>query len=91
MKNIEKYQLSLDHTFKLKTLQRRNFFRKSVYLPVLIEKTGTTNEPIKTVLYDISGGGASIDNEKLGLKSHDDIKISFPNNNISLTAISFTS
>ena len=82
VKSAEKYQLSLEHTFKLKTLQRRNFFRKSVHLPVLIEKTGEPAEPIGSLLYDISGGGASIDNRKLGLKPNDDIKISFPGNNL---------
>ena len=82
VKKNEKYQLSLEHTFKLKALQRRNFFRKSVHLPVLIEKTGDVKNSVKSVLYDISGGGASIDNKKLGLKPHDDVNISFPNNKL---------
>ncbi len=82
LNKIDNNQLSFEHSFKMKALQRRDFFRKNILLPVIIEKTGENNKPVKTVLYDISGGGASFDNTNLGLKAHDDIKISFPDNNL---------
>jgi hypothetical protein len=82
VKKMSNFQLLLEHTFKLKALQRRSFFRKNVNLPVLIEKTGDVVQPVSTMIYDISGGGASIDNRNIGLNPHDDIKLSFPNNKI---------
>ncbi len=82
LKRIEKNILFFEHTKRIKSLQRRNYFRRKVFFPVLIEKPGDSNKPIGSILYDISGGGASIDNTKLGLKPHDDFRITFPNNNI---------
>jgi hypothetical protein len=59
--------------------QRRKYFRKKEFLPVFIAPLSTETEPRESMLLDLSGGGASLQNPQGLLKKGDQIELSlFP-------------
>jgi c-di-GMP-binding flagellar brake protein YcgR len=54
--------LEVSHTEQIKRLQRRQFYRRNVALPVHVKRFGVGEETIDTTLFDLGGGGASLSN-----------------------------
>ncbi|MBN2040381.1 MAG: PilZ domain-containing protein [Spirochaetes bacterium] len=65
------------HSNKFQTSQRRFFFRKEVCLPVYANKIREINDPVSLTMYDLSAGGAVLNNPDLRFKTGDDLIISF--------------
>jgi|GEM_PF-4877650 len=77
------------HSTKTKVYQRREFYRKNKKRFVFIYRKETGDKQETAVIFDLSGGGASIDNSVLKLKVGDEFKIYFPkikNNKIVVNA-----
>ncbi len=70
--------MNFTHSTKTKIYQRREFYRKNKKRFVYIHRKETEDEPETAVIFDLSGGGASIDNSILKFKVGNEFKISFP-------------
>ncbi len=66
------------HSSKIKIYQRREFYRKNKKRSVFIYRKETEDKKENAVIFDLSGGGASIDNSVLKFKIGDEFKIFFP-------------
>lgn len=68
------------HSSKFKIFQRREFYRKIELSPVLVQRKKIDDSPKKTSILNLSGGGACIDNSKIGYKIGDIFKLYFQKN-----------
>lgn len=60
IRRIRKNSIEIMHSEHIKRLQRRQFYRKRLMLPVYV-KAASVDEPARlTILIDLGGGGASI-------------------------------
>ena len=56
---------------------RREHLRKKVRLPVSVRQAEGTGQPVKSVLVDLSGGGASLRNPEARFKASDRLELTF--------------
>ena len=73
----EEQILRLGHSEKIKRYQRRRYARKRLRLPVFIRPYQGTSAPFKSVLMDLSGGGASLQNPNRAFKIDQQVELSF--------------
>jgi c-di-GMP-binding flagellar brake protein YcgR len=62
VKRTEKGTVELAHSENISRLQRRQFYRRSIALPVNAKRVGAGQEIMRTMLFDLGGGGASLSN-----------------------------
>jgi hypothetical protein len=67
----------LDHSEVIRPTQRRKHYRKSIKLPVYIMLRDKLEEPIRSSIVDLSGGGASLRNPDMNVSPGDDLALSF--------------
>ena len=67
----------LSHSSTITHQQRRKYYRRRESLPVFIRPAATGAEPVQTILLDLGGGGASLQNPKGLLKRGDLLELSF--------------
>ncbi len=67
----------ISHSENIERLQRREFYRKKLKLPVYIKPTGSSEPPLRTNIIDLSGGGASILNTAQNFHEKEDVTLIF--------------
>jgi len=73
----EEQVIRLDHSDRIKRYQRRRYTRRQLRLPVFIHPHGGTSKPLKTVLIELSGGGASLQNPSRAFTVDQQVELSF--------------
>jgi len=69
--------LWVSHSENIHRLQRREFYRKKLKLPVYIKPTGSSERPLRTTIIDLGGGGASILNTAQNFHEKEDVTLIF--------------
>ena len=69
--------LYFKHSNKLKSFQRRRYFRKNLNLPVIVGNTHNY-KPQSLIILNMSANGAALYNSGLKFKLGDDLRICFP-------------
>jgi hypothetical protein len=69
--------LRLDHSDAIRRYQRRRYARKQLRLPVFIHPYEGSSAPLKSVLVELSGGGASLQNPNRAFKADQQVELSF--------------
>ena len=69
--------LRLTHSDTIKRYQRRRYARKQLRLPVFIQPYQGTSAPLKSVLMELSGGGASLQNPQRSFGVDQQVELSF--------------
>jgi c-di-GMP-binding flagellar brake protein YcgR len=69
--------LRLDHSDKIKRFQRRRYTRKQLRLPVYVQPYQGASAPFKSLLVDLSGGGASLQNPQCSFGLDQQVELSF--------------
>jgi c-di-GMP-binding flagellar brake protein YcgR len=69
--------LRLAHDEEPKRMQRRQYYRGQIDLPVYIRPTGSRKEPLQSRFIDVGGGGASIQNPSSKLGKGADLELTF--------------
>jgi hypothetical protein len=67
----------LEHSSAITHQQRRKYYRKRESLPVYLAPLSGDAPPLETMLLDLSGGGAALENPRGMLKKGDMIQLSF--------------
>ena len=67
----------LDHSEVIRPTQRRRHYRKTIQLPVYVMLRDKLEEPIRSSILDLSGGGASLRNPNMQVAAGDDLALSF--------------
>ena len=73
----EEWILRLDHSDRIKRYQRRRHSRRQLRLPVFIQPYQGTSAPLRSVLMDLSGGGASLQNPNDTFRIDQQVELSF--------------
>ena len=80
--------VKLKHSENLKRIQRREFYRKKIKLPVYVKSAGSQERPTPSVFIDLGGGGASILNPRFRYRSGDKVLLNFfPSHNYEVDLI----
>jgi hypothetical protein len=69
--------IKLRHSENVKRIQRREFYRKKIKLPVYVKPAGSEERPAASVFADLGGGGASLLNPSSRYKSGDKLFLTF--------------
>ncbi len=69
--------LYLAHDEEPSRMQRREYFRQNVDLPVYVRPTGSNRKPIATRFIDVGGGGASLRNPSPKFVRGTDLELTF--------------
>lgn len=69
--------LQLEHDEEPQRMQRRQYYRRNIELPVYVRPTGSTREPLQTRFIDVGGGGASLKNPSTKLHRGADLELTF--------------
>ncbi|MFW6362804.1 MAG: flagellar brake protein [Spirochaeta sp.] len=77
MKDSEGNMIFLAHSGQLERVQRRQFYRARVKLPVYVKRVGVNEEPSQTHFIDLSAGGAAIDNSSIDLSAGEHVALAF--------------
>ena len=67
----------LDHSEKITRYQRRRYTRRQLRLPVFVYPHGGTAKPLRSVLIELSGGGASLQNPSRAFRIDQQVELSF--------------
>jgi len=67
----------LDQSDVIRPTQRRKHYRKSIQLPVYVMLRDKLEEPIRSSIVDLSGGGASLRNPDMNVSPGDELALSF--------------
>jgi c-di-GMP-binding flagellar brake protein YcgR len=79
VRRIGRGRVELFHSESIKRLQRRQFYRKKLMLPVYVRHAGVQEQAVPTTIIDLGGGGASLANEDMRFNVGDRISLSvFP-------------
>jgi hypothetical protein len=76
-RQLVKENIYLDHSEVIRPTQRRKHYRKAIKLPVEVMLKGKLEEPIRSAIVDLSGGGASLENPGMVVAPGDDLALSF--------------
>jgi hypothetical protein len=69
--------LRLTHSDNINRYQRRRYTRKQLRLPVFIQPYHGTLAPLKSLLMELSGGGASLQNPQSSFRVDQQVELSF--------------
>jgi len=69
--------IKLRHSENVKRIQRREFYRKKIKLPVYLKPAGSEERPAASVFSDLGGGGASLLNPTSRYKKGDKLFLTF--------------
>ena len=67
--------IHLAHSERIKRSQRRKYYRRRLSLPVYVRPAGSQSKPIKSVILDLGGGGASLRNPGEQFVPGDDLEL----------------
>ncbi len=67
--------IHLAHSERIKRSQRRKYYRRRLSLPVYVRPAGSQSKPIKSVILDLGGGGASLRNPDKQFVPGDDLEL----------------
>lgn len=70
-------QLRLAHDEEPKRMQRRQYYRQRVDMPVYVRPTGSKKEPLESRFLDVGGGGASLKNPSRKFGAGTDLELTF--------------
>jgi c-di-GMP-binding flagellar brake protein YcgR len=62
IKKVGKGVINVAHSEAVERFQRRRFYRKKLFMPVYVKRTGSQEQYVLTTIKDLGGGGASITN-----------------------------
>lgn len=77
VQSLDGSTILLGHTDRLKTSQRRKYFRHRMGIPVFVRPDTGVEKPAGSTLLDLGGGGASLRNPGSRYADGDDIRIYF--------------
>jgi hypothetical protein len=77
VKGLDGQIIRVDHSEKISRTQRRRYYRARTNMQGHIGVGGSSHPPTPTRIFDLSGGGASIENPDLKFNQGDDIMIQF--------------
>jgi len=77
IESIEQQLLRLAHSQHIKRYQRRRYSRKNVKLPVFVRPYQSGAKSLKSIMFDLSGGGASVRNPSGRLQVDQQVELSF--------------
>ncbi len=77
VQKLEGNFIHIAHSEKIKTSQKRRYYRRKLSAPVLIRVAGSEEKPVKTIFVDLGGGGASVINPNKRFKLKDDVELIF--------------
>jgi len=77
VQTIEDKNVYVNHSDTITKMQRREYFRKALSLPVIIQKEGSLEKPVASVIVDLSMGGMSVRNPHNQFQKGDDCKLYF--------------
>ncbi len=69
--------VSLEHSSSIIRLQRRKYYRRREKLPVFVTSASPTGASGESVLLDLGGGGASLQNPRGMMREGDLVRVSF--------------
>ena len=69
--------IRLAHDEEPKRMQRREYYRKSLDMPVYVRPTGSKKEPLASRFLDVGGGGASLKNPSSKFGAGTDLELTF--------------
>lgn len=58
-------------------MQRREYYRRNLELPVFVRPTGSRRRPVATRFIDVGGGGASLQNPSAKFRRGTDLELTF--------------
>jgi hypothetical protein len=73
----EGVMLRLAHDEEPSRMQRREYYRQNIDLPVYVRPTGSTKQPAETRFIDVGGGGASVRNPSTKFGRGTDLELTF--------------
>jgi hypothetical protein len=76
-RQLVKDEIHVDHSDIIRPTQRRRYYRKAIKLPVYVMLKDRLEEPIRSAIIDLSGGGASLENPGMDVAPGDDLALSF--------------
>ncbi|MBN1837611.1 MAG: PilZ domain-containing protein [Spirochaetales bacterium] len=76
-RRLVKNRIHLDHSDVVRPSQRRRYYRKAVKLPVYVMLRDKLEEPVRSAILDLSGGGASLENPGMSVTAGDELALSF--------------
>jgi hypothetical protein len=76
-RQLVKNRIHLDHSDVIRPSQRRKHYRKAIKLPVYVMLREKLEEPIRSAILDLSGGGASLQNPGMAVQPGDEMVLSF--------------
>jgi hypothetical protein len=77
VQNVKDGNIYLEHSDTVSTIQRREYYRRNIRLPILVRQEGSTEKPLKSVIIDLSAGGMSIENPQRRYQKGDDLRLFF--------------
>jgi hypothetical protein len=79
--NAGRREITLRHSEEIKQYQRRNYFRRSVYLSVLLSPLNGSVKTHRSFLLELGGGGASLGNPEKLFETGDLLELNFSTRN----------
>jgi c-di-GMP-binding flagellar brake protein YcgR len=76
IRKVGKGYIEVVHSERIKRLQRRQFYRKRIMLPIYVKRAGPDERTQLTTLIDLGGGGASIANRELNCEAGERVSLS---------------
>ncbi len=76
IRKVGKGYAEVVHSERIKRLQRRQFYRKKIMLPIYVKRAGLEEPTQLTTLIDLGGGGASIANRELNCEAGERVSLS---------------
>lgn len=69
--------LYFGHSERLSRVQRRQYYRRNITLPVFVKLAGKDEKPVESRFLDLGGGGASLENPGNRFKAGAGLELSF--------------
>ncbi len=88
VQNCKNGLIKAAHSENIKRLQRRNFYRRKLNLPVYIKPKDSEERHVRSTLVDLGGGGASLINTEMNFRPSDGIDLFFSTSKESRIALS---
>jgi hypothetical protein len=77
VQSVDGRVVRLAHSEKIERTQRRKYYRTHTSMPARVGVAGSSDALAATVMLDLSGGGASLENPALRFNEGDDVQIQF--------------
>jgi hypothetical protein len=69
--------IEIAHTETIKRIQRRRFYRKKTRIPAFVKLAGSREHPVRSILTDLGGGGATLVNPGGAFHEKDELVLFF--------------